>query len=180
MRSCSPSGTGAHLICRGTLPGKGHNNREAGIEMYQTGRYFTVTGRRLAAAPATIEARPAAVAALYAQYGPHPAPAPAPAAPTNGAGPLLTDTEILRAARAAQNGPKFAALFDHGNTGAYESASEADLALCGLLTFYTRDAAQLERLVTRSTLGEAGQMADAGRLSGQHNNARPEQPGRAV
>ena len=149
----SPSGTGAHLICRGTLPGKGLHNQAAGIEMYETGRYFTVTGRRCGEAPAKIEARPAAVAALYAQYGPHPAAAPAPAAPTNGAGPHLTDNEILHRVRAAKNGPKFAALFDHGNLGAYESDSQADLAPCALLTFWTRDAAQLERPVTRSALG---------------------------
>ena len=39
----SPSGEGLHIIVKGKLPGKGQNKRVA--EMYDAGRYFTVTGR---------------------------------------------------------------------------------------------------------------------------------------
>ena len=41
----SPSGTGIHLIAGGNLPGPGV--KTASIEMYDTGRYFTVTGHQL-------------------------------------------------------------------------------------------------------------------------------------
>ena len=38
----SPSGTGFHLIGKSKLPNKGR--RKSQIEMYDSGRYFTVTG----------------------------------------------------------------------------------------------------------------------------------------
>jgi putative DNA primase/helicase len=41
----SPSGTGIHVICKGTLPAG--SRRHGHIEMYDCGRYFTVTGEVL-------------------------------------------------------------------------------------------------------------------------------------
>jgi putative DNA primase/helicase len=41
----SPSGTGVHIIAGGALPGLGV--KTAKVEMYDTGRYFTMTGHRL-------------------------------------------------------------------------------------------------------------------------------------
>lgn len=41
----SPSGTGVHIIAKGSLPGKG--KKVGDIEMYDQGRYFTVTGEIL-------------------------------------------------------------------------------------------------------------------------------------
>lgn len=46
----SPSGTGIHIIIRGTLPqsvlGTGRKNAKHGLEIYQYGRFFTFTGDR--------------------------------------------------------------------------------------------------------------------------------------
>lgn len=39
----SPSGKGLHLICEGSLPGNGHCDHANGREMYQEGRFFTIT-----------------------------------------------------------------------------------------------------------------------------------------
>lgn len=39
----SPSGNGLHIICRGRLPGEGHCDNKNGREMYQQGRFFTIT-----------------------------------------------------------------------------------------------------------------------------------------
>ena len=39
----SPSSSGLHLIMKGKLPGKG--GRSGNVEIYQSGRYFTFTGR---------------------------------------------------------------------------------------------------------------------------------------
>jgi hypothetical protein len=41
----SPSGTGVHIILRGSLPDNG--NRHGNVEMYESGRFFTVTGNVL-------------------------------------------------------------------------------------------------------------------------------------
>ena len=71
-------GHGLHILVRGRVP-KGirrfipadqqPDHPEAALEMYSSGRYFTITGRHLPIAPRTLEARQAALDALYAEYG---------------------------------------------------------------------------------------------------------------
>ena len=39
----SPSGKGLHIICEAKLPGTGHCDKKHGREMYQEGRFFTIT-----------------------------------------------------------------------------------------------------------------------------------------
>ena len=41
----SPSGTGIHLITKGELPAKGR--RRGNVEIYDTGRFFTMTGKHI-------------------------------------------------------------------------------------------------------------------------------------
>jgi len=43
----SPSGKGLRAFLFGTLPFSGANNRTQGVEIYQAGRYLTVTGHDL-------------------------------------------------------------------------------------------------------------------------------------
>lgn len=43
----SPTGTGVHVIARARLPGKGRKDSKQGIELYDSGRYFTITGHAL-------------------------------------------------------------------------------------------------------------------------------------
>ena len=65
----------------------------------------------------------------------------------------MDDDEVIRRCRSARNAAKFADLFDQGNTDAYgNDASDADLALIALLTFWTHDPEQLDRLFRRSAL----------------------------
>jgi hypothetical protein len=70
------------------------------------------------------------------------------------AGP--TDEEVLEKCRAAENAAKFSDLFDAGDVHRHHGGddSAADLALLGMLTFWTQDAAQLERLFSDSALGQ--------------------------
>ena len=49
----SPSGTGVHIIVEGTLPDGG--NRNSDVEMYESSRYFTVTGNHLEGTPTMVE-----------------------------------------------------------------------------------------------------------------------------
>jgi hypothetical protein len=69
------------------------------------------------------------------------------------AGP--TDEEVLEKCRAAENAAKFSDLFDAGDVHRHHGGDDsvADLALLGMLTFWTQDAAQLERLFSDSALG---------------------------
>ena len=147
----SPSGTGSHTIARGEHPGDGKGAKRNDREMYSTGRYFTVTGRHIAGTPSEIrEGDAAAVRVVFAkiQEGKEtPAPRqPIPSGPVD-----LTDREIVDKCQNAANAAKFNALW-RGDAAGYQSGSEADLALCSIFTFYTRDPAQLERLVRQSGL----------------------------
>jgi hypothetical protein len=66
-----------------------------------------------------------------------------------------TDEQVIAKCRAAKNAAKFSDLFDHGDVYAHHGgdASSADLAMVGMLAFWTQDEAQLERLVSSSALG---------------------------
>jgi len=67
----------------------------------------------------------------------------------------LSDQDLLEKARAATNGTRFAALYDGGDwQGAgYPSQSEADVALCGTIAFYTGpDHGRIDRLFRTSAL----------------------------
>ena len=65
----------------------------------------------------------------------------------------LTDNELVEKAKGAKNGAKFARLFLGRWEGDYASQSEADLALCGLLAFWTgSDAGRIDALFRRSGL----------------------------
>jgi hypothetical protein len=149
----SPSGRGIRVIAKGVKPvgrcRKGH------VEMYSTGRYLTFTGHHLDGTPARVLRRPKAIARLHARLFP-PAEVPlAHAAPSaNDKTLALNDDEIVRKAGEAKNGTHFKSLWS-GSTNGYPSASEADLALCGELARWTRDAEQIDRLFRLSGLHRA-------------------------
>lgn len=67
--------------------------------------------------------------------------------------PALPDYAILAKAFQAQNAQKFTALWAGEWQGlGYPSQSDADLALCGILRFWTQDPIQIDRLVRQSGL----------------------------
>jgi putative DNA primase/helicase len=129
----SPSGSGIHVIVKAGLPPGGR--RTGRIEMYDSRRFFTITGQHLPGTPTTIVERQAEVAVLHQKlFG-------LARADTNGHGLLgsgndLSDTEILASASQAANGEAFEKLWS-GDTSDYASGSEADLALCSRLAYWT-------------------------------------------
>lgn len=59
----------------------------------------------------------------------------------------------IAASRKAKNGDKFIALYDNGDISGYSSESEADLALCNALAFFTGgNEAEIDRLFRQSKL----------------------------
>jgi len=150
----SPSGTGIHVIAMATLPVGGR--RKGRIEMYDRDRFFCMTGETASGHPRVIAHRQGEIEALHAQTFGDPAPsAPqlSPARPTRGNGTTLDDDDLLERARQARNGDRFTRLFDDGDLTGHPSQSEADLALCAHLAFWTNsDAAQMDRLFRRSKL----------------------------
>jgi NrS-1 polymerase HBD domain/Helix-turn-helix domain len=130
-----------------------------GREIYDgrngSSRYLTVTGDRIAGA-SDLQAGPQAQASLNAFVGkwfPEESErvAIACAARPDEQSPL-DDEQVLRTMFDAKGGAKWRQLFE-GDHSDYPSRSEADLALCGKLRFYTRGAcAQIDRLFRRSGL----------------------------
>lgn len=146
----SPSGSGLHVILRARLPEGG--NRKGRVEMYGQGRFFTMTGRRLSGTSHLIEERQDQVEALHAGlFRPNDQNSSAPVA-TAVSQNELDDAEILRRAMSSRSGERFAALWT-GDRSGYASDSEADLALCSMLAFWTGpDEDRIASLVARSGL----------------------------
>jgi len=145
----SPSGMGAHILIRGRLPADSrHRTRWRGIdiEVYDDKRYFTVTDRVILDRP--LAKRQEVLEGMYrAWLKPQPAPAPPPAAGGFDEG----DEALLERAFRARNGRELRVLWEGGRLPRHASESEADLALAGMLAFWTGpDLERLVRLMYRS------------------------------
>jgi hypothetical protein len=153
----SQSGKGLHIFVRGTKPtdrckAQAKTREIKSIEVYDSDRYIAMTGNHLPNTPLTIEERQGTLESLCALYFPKQESTPPQSfKPYNDS---LSDDEIIALCRKAKNADKFCALFDHGENSLYDGdESRADEALACMLAFYTKDAAQLERLMNASALG---------------------------
>ncbi len=149
----SPSGTGLHVYVLGFVPDGGNRAAvgEGEIEIYDKTRYFTVTGDHVEDTPESVEQRNDALSAVHGEYVTDDTE-DAQEAPENAAGTNLDKTELIEKAKHAENGDKFRRLWN-GQTGGYESHSEARQALANLLAFWTGgDKRQMLRLFKQSGL----------------------------
>lgn len=143
----SPSGSGVHLIARGRLQGR--RCRRGPIEIYDRGRYFTVTGQRLEGVPHSPMPRQRELDDLWARLFPKvvspPGRSGCRAVPED-------DRDLLERVFAAKNGVEVERLFN-GDTSCYGSHSEADLALVSHLAFWTNgDPERIDALFRASGL----------------------------
>jgi primase-polymerase (primpol)-like protein len=159
----SPSGTGYHVLVKGDLP-DGRNRRES-FELYDTARFFTVTGDRVDGTLTRVARRQDALAAIHREYvqdtdgnsvaEPDQRESADEESVTDGPADVdvdLKDEELLEKAMNASNSAKFERLWK-GNTGGYDSQSEADMALCNLLAFWTGgDQTRMDELFRQSGL----------------------------
>lgn len=147
----SPSGTGIRAFAKGDIREDGR--RAKGIEIYKHAHYLTVTGQRLKEYPATIEARPNEILEIYDEYfgDSKPEQKEEPQPSNNISLQNLSDQQIISIASSANNSEKFLWLMA-GSTQGYLSQSEADEALACILAFYTRDKAQIIRIIRQSKL----------------------------
>lgn len=157
----SPSGRGVRIFFRAS--GFGYDksryytmNASRGLEVYvygQTHKFLTVTGNSQPwGGIRPIEERGAQLQSILERYMGRPQKAAqdvprTPQTPVN-----LADGEVISKALNARNGAIFAALWG-GDTSAYGSHSEADLALCNMLAYWTGgNAEQVDRLFRASGL----------------------------
>ncbi len=141
----SPSGKGMHIIIKGSIS---QGRRRASIELYSSGRFFTMTGN--VTHKVGIADKNELFHILWNQMG--------------GAGGVLhydgnsieteTDARILERAAHADNGDKFSALWLGNWAQYYSSQSEADLAIVNIFAFYTQNRNQITRLFQSSALGQ--------------------------
>lgn len=126
----SQSGAGIHIICKGALPKGGR--RKGKVEMYDTGRFFVMTGQPISEYAEIVDCSDS-IKALHEKYiggGKEPVPEI-----HHVSIPQTTD-EVIKAAINSKNGSKFKALFS-GDISGYGSQSEADMAFCNMLAFWT-------------------------------------------
>lgn len=133
--------------CRHKFPLKGMRHEKAAVEMYDHGRYFTITGRQLPNTPDSLESRQDQLDSLRSYLE-----VPYQKKPTRAQLSDLSDHELIEKACHASNGSKFAALW-RGDISGYGDDSAADQAFCNLLAFWTkRDAARMDRIFRQSGL----------------------------
>ena len=148
----SMSGEGIHVIFKGEILGK--RRRKGNYEMYQSGRFFALTGNSLMAEPEIKSLNSHDMQILYEHYF-HDEKAAGPTqkqvepVATNN----LSDDEIIERAENATNGERFKSFMDGGWESSYSSHSEADMAFANDLAFWCgREFNQMDRIFRQSAL----------------------------
>ena len=146
----SPSGDGVHVIVKASVLQGRKNTR---IEMYSSGRYFTMTGRHIEGTPFEVFERQDVVNEIYAEEFPTQEESP-PLTPPRTNTVLPDDRELLTQAMTWRTGDELRRLYFEGDTSSYNGdESAADLALCNHLAFMTgRDAVRMDALFRASKL----------------------------
>ena len=135
----SPSKTGIHIICKGTLP-KGRKFGELNVEMYQKTRFFTVTGDIVPECLTAINDRTVQVEKLFEECE------------RKNEAKKFSKSIFDRIAK-SKDAEKFQRLYSGQWQNDYPSQSEADLAFCNKLAFWTgKDAGQMDALFRQSGL----------------------------
>ena len=158
-REISPSGIGIKCWTKARLPDGVQNkiyivDKADAIEIYDKERYFTVTGLQ---GKGEIGDGQDAVDWIYAEHfnsqsNPELQPDNSPTAPR----PILTHSklttdQIVQKIQQSRQFAKFNALMD-GNTTSYGSQSEADIALCSIIAFWTQDTSTIDAIFRQSDL----------------------------
>ncbi len=128
--------------------------RKGGIEMYDRTRYFTVTADHLDGTPMLINECTAELERLHTLFFGKPKTNQCTNSQFRQLRPIrICDEEILNRARRAANGSRFERLWRGDWRDSYPSQSEADLALCNMLAFWTGgDSDRVDSLFRRSGL----------------------------
>lgn len=147
----SPSGNGLHIIVKGKIPGS--RRRKGNIEMYDSGRFFTMTGKSIGKYKDVTEVSEQVFKTIYDKY----LPDNTVQYPTtnnyqqniHNLSEIYVINEIYKS--------KQAKLFDDLMKGNYEpyytSHSEADMALANILAFWcAKDYSQMDSIFRQSNL----------------------------
>lgn len=147
----SPSGKGVHIICKGQLPPGGR--RKGDIEMYNTGRFFTVTGQRIGDYKHVFDDDMGKINYLHHKYiGEKDIPIQE-LSQIEEDGNNLTVDEVIEAAKNGKNHVRFSVLYEGDWSEFYASQSEADMAFANDLAYWTaRDYEKMDAIFRKSNL----------------------------
>lgn len=152
----SPTHSGYRGFLIGRLPPT--ERRSGSIEMYNSGRYMTITGHKLLYAPGTIESRQPQIEAFHADVFKEKLhrKTKAKSNVSKASVPVLTllDHEVIEKAGLSTSGSKFDSLYHRKDLASYSNDhSAADLALCNMLAFWCqKDEVQIDRIFRSSSL----------------------------
>lgn len=147
----SPSGNGIHIIAKGELPDGGR--RKGNIEMYSSGRFFTVTGNKIGDYNFIVDDSDyGKINYLHNKYiaGNEPS---IKHNPSNEFGNGLSTDKIIKIASNSKNGIRFKLFINGGWEQFYDSQSEADMAFSNDLAFWSnRDYEKMDSIFRSSSL----------------------------
>lgn len=149
----SPSGQGIHIIIKGKIPGK--KRRKGNVEMYSSGRFFTMTGNSLKKYSTVEYAQKEIFERIYSKHlETKNNVLPLPDRREHGlTGHNLSEGEVIRQALASKQGELFQKLLDGEWEEHYDSQSEADLAFANMLAFWcAKDFGQMDSIFRQSGL----------------------------
>ena len=152
----SPSGNGIKFWTKARLPELAKHKvyiaepTGEAIEAYDSGRYFTVTGK----GKGTIGEGQAVIDWLVQEYLTPIGTTPTRPVSQRPANVNLSSREVISRIRESKQAHKFDALM-RGNTTGYGSQSEADLALCAVVAFWSQEHAVIDTIFRTSGLMRA-------------------------
>lgn len=148
----SQSGTGIHAIFKGKIPGK--RRRKGNYEMYQTGRFFALTGNNIIPDPTIKSMSDDEMKTLYEFLFGKDNIVQLHSESDNITPVDLSVAEIIkRAENSAKTGTRFTMFMKGGWEQFYSSHSEADMAFANDLAFWTgRDLHKMDTIFRNSSL----------------------------
>lgn len=148
----SQSGTGIHAIFKGKIPGK--RRRKGNYEMYQTGRFFALTGNNIIPDPTIKSMSDDEMKTLYEFLFGKDNIVQLHSESDNITPVDLSVAEIIkRAENSAKTGTRFTMFMKGGWEQFYASHSEADMAFANDLAFWTgRDFHKMDTIFRNSSL----------------------------
>lgn len=145
---CSVSGTGIHILVKGSLPENAlKRNDNKGVEMYDCYRFICMTGDLLSEPTQLKDCADLIAQVNYEFVGKKQAPAYAPAYGQS----TKSDMELIDRILDSRQGEKFRRLLG-GDISGYPSHSNADYAMCSILSWWTNDYWQIDRIFRGSGL----------------------------
>ena len=144
----SVSGTGIHILVKGSLPENTLKRNDAkGLEMYDKYRFICMTGDLLSETTRLKDCSDTITQINYDFIGKKQSPVHTPTFGKSS----REDSELIDKILQSRQGDKFRRLLG-GDTGGYPSHSNADYAMCSILSWWTNDYWQIDRIFRGSGL----------------------------